>query len=400
MGGLDHVLCDLLKFIPVWLKCGSIDDRAPESIWCPSFGNLAAAVLACLAALVHHNRLMVTSGLSVGDHDAVNVELCATRLLSLGLDNGGVGVGIPLVMQWLSLQVTGAVMLLNPANCMGASTPISTPTQALIVRSIYRSIQNNLESHGSTHNIGILNSLEDKYKPKGTAAKEAPLGHLNFMLLSNPVTMSLAVDVLACIGSTYLHLNGRENATGGVAGKGHLKGSACTVFSGSSLGGNSATRTRSSAHSRKADGGDVDFLSLPDIIKWLTERTVRDRILFSASISRFIGRLSSGNSKSVCAAATSEVTLGAITDIVSGCLCSEGGGAQDSVLLIALVALWTIVHSSEKAKAVVKSSDFSNYILGVDMARIGDSHDHQLISRALAALRELFVPLVTDDFAI
>lgn len=199
----------MLKLVPVWLKCGTVDEKSFDSVWSPSFGNLAVAALACLAALMHHTRLNTSPVVSAGEHEAANSDLYVIRLLSLGLDNGGTGVGTPLVMQWLSLQISGA-FLLGPPACSGVSTPVSPPTKTLIVRSLYRSIQSNLESHSSSFNSG-RNSLEDKYRQTCTN-KGGPdlLSHLNFALLSNQMTMSLAVDVLACVGSTHVYITGRD----------------------------------------------------------------------------------------------------------------------------------------------------------------------------------------------
>lgn len=348
-GGIEHILCNVLKLAPIWVKYGEMDSLINDGVWCPSHGQLAGAALACLSSVVPL-RSVTSNADAYGPGDRDIKDLLSTRLLSMGLDNGGKGICEQPALQWLCLHIAGSVMAhMDPEGADGNMVSTLSPgIKKTIVRALYQCIQCSLQSHGgSVKGLTIVSSEEPLFS------------HLNTSLLNNPVTMSLVLDALACIGSTHLILYGNDKASvAGIPGKGNVFGPGCIVRTGSSQLSAGHRPRRGMSHDRSFNDDD-NFLTLPEIFKWIAEHGAKQHPIVTASLCRFFGRIMpvSGDGGTAPAVVTNSVSLEVITSIILKCLnkisASQG---NESILVIAMIALWGILHRSAKAKAAVKDT--------------------------------------------
>lgn len=347
----------------MWLTSGDTDPEEPNS-WCPSHAQLLSTALCCLAV----------SSRAISPES--NSDGLITRLISLGMggdrDHSKFST---LSLQWLSLNLSSFYISVSDSFPSGAvESSLSSSKRTAIARALYRCVQSNLEAHGVERSVQHLKGRIEEIE-----RSDSLFCRMNCNLLSNPLTMSLTLDVLTSIGSPHIYLHGGDNISlKGLVGKGRVRGSGCVVTSDSNGGPHSGNK-RNQTYCNTATKLDADQLfPVPSMVHWLLEAYGRQHSVVAAAICRYIGRFGShllSRTKLVPAILTSEITLETLAAVI--CQYIYEPESFCVALKTALVAMWSILHLSEKAISVVKASSFCSTL----------SHS-TLISRYLASTTE------------
>ena len=366
---MEHLLATILKLSPVWMTCSTLDVLDHRG-WCPSHADLVSVGLSCLSSLLYkrtssHPSIAAEDNYSAANRDLKDIYLC--RLLSLGLQ-AETSLEL-LALRWLSISIANSVAskVVESESEGLVATVLSPSIKRGLVRTLYQCIQYCLQSLRDPVSQSVNNP--DKLKAFLSDKEGVICRQLNPVLLNNPVTLSLILDTLAAIGCTHSNLYNGEGVNRGKPGIGRVTGAGCVVKSISSqCSDNNRRGARFSTATRVNDKkDDEDFLPIPEFVQWLAEIGTRKHKILIISLCRFVGRLfdTSINSQiTIPAVASSEKTLTSLVDIIIKYITTNELKLADRIVMLhSMVALWRIVHNSEKAKSLVKSTKLCSVLV-------------------------------------
>lgn len=331
--GLEDLLGKCLCAFSTWSATEAVDRGCVNdmlcnrNIWCPSHGQVATAALSCLSSLLYHEKLGDEEGETLPSRDAT-----VSSLLMHALASPSGSLSRSRASQWLSMSLVSSILrpvtwlqgnIIAPKRAQALGT-VSIARRKLFMRSVYGAVQSYLESR--------LHPSQTQQATHGDSAADMFSGLNVQVTLSEPIILAQILDVLSSLATSAFPKTASEDCFG------------------------------------QAQQQPVPW---PDLVSWLRDVQGTRGSTVSVALSRLIGRIdsiagaSASQTKKLSPLSSSHAALDtligylldfdskSIIDVWSG-EPSDQGSTRDLTVAASAVALWSIAHRSEQAKAVLR----------------------------------------------